>query len=159
MTITLAAPDLTAIAAWVGALAGIGALIWQFTTWRHSAHRVKVSRSQAWFSYPNGSFSPDLMCITARNVGSSPVTVTSWGVSLGWKRENLNVVNPLPGSTPLPHRLEPGAEMNVHIEARHLREARAEHGVPFGRMRGWVRLATGEQVWASRGLPVSDVPA
>lgn len=143
----------------VGGLAGVASFLWQVATWRRSTHRVKVSRSQAWFAYPNGSFSPDLVAVTVANVGSAPVTVTGWGVEMRPSRENLNVLNPLPGSTPLPHRLEPGASMDVHVESEHLRHARSERSVPFSKMRAWARLGTGQRVYAKWGMPVSDEPA
>lgn len=143
----------------VGGLAGIASFLWQVATWRRSTHDVRVQRAQAWFTYPNGTFSPDLVAVTVTNVGSGPVTVTGWGIEMGPSRDNMNVLEPLVGSTPLPHRLESGANMTVHIEARHLRDARDERGIPFSKMRAWARLGTGERIFAKRGMPVADEPA
>lgn len=159
MTITIPSFTLTDVAAWVGALAGVAALIWQIVVSRRSAHKVKVTRDQSWWSYPNGTLSEDLVIITALNVGAGPVTVTHWGVSMETTMENLTVVFPLAGSTPLPHRLEPGANMILAVKAEDLRRANAEWRVPFRRLRGWVGLATGQKIYARRGMPVSAEPA
>jgi hypothetical protein len=143
----------------VGGLAGVASFLWQVATWRRSTHRVKVSRSQAWFGYPNGSLGTDLVAVTVANVGSAPVTVTGWGVEMRPTQANLNVLTPLPGSTPLPHRLEAGASMDVHVEAQHLRDAQSERGIPLSKMRAWARLGTGQRVYAKWGMPVSTEPA
>jgi hypothetical protein len=134
-------------------------LIWQIATWRRSAHNVQVKTSQAWFTFPNGTFSDDMLAVTIFNIGNSAVTVTGWGIEMSRKGESLNVITPITGSTPLPHRLESGAEMNVHVRAQDLRDARAERGVPFSQMRAWARLATGQRVFAKHGVQVSSSPA
>ena len=61
----------------VGGVAGIASFIWQVVTWRRSTHRVVVSRSRAWFGYPNGSTSDELVCVSAANTGSAAVTVVA----------------------------------------------------------------------------------
>ena len=143
----------------LGGLAGIVSLLWQIATWRRSAHNVKIKTAQAWFTFPNGTFSDDMLAVTIYNTGSSAVTVTGWGVEMSPRGESLNVITPIVGSTPLPHRLESGAEMNVHVRAQDLRDARAERSVPFSQMRAWARLATGRRVFAKPGVQVSDSPA
>lgn len=155
MTITLQAPDLTSVVAWIGALAGVASLIWQIVTWREAAHNVKVKRSQSRVTFSDGSFSEDLVCVSARNVGAAAVTVTNWGITMGSQADNLTVLNPFPTSTPLPHRLESGAEMSLFVPAVDPINARDERGVPFREMRGWVGLATGKKVYAKRGVPVA----
>jgi hypothetical protein len=143
----------------IGGLAGIVSLVWQISTWRRSAHNVKVKTSQAWFTYPNGTFSEDMLAVTIYNTGNSAVTVTGWGVEMEPQGDSLNVISPVVGSTPLPHRLESGAEMNVHVRAHDLRDAHAERKIPFSQMRAWARLATGRRVFAKRGVQVSESPA
>lgn len=156
MQITFEVPDLTTVAAWVGAIAGVAALLWQITTWRRSAHNVKVRRTQSWLTYPDGSLSPDLVCVEAKNIGASAVTVTHWGIALAPSNDNLTVINPLRGSATLPHRLEPGAQMSLFVLADELIRAKHERGVGFDDMRAWVGLATGKKVRAKRGVPVSE---
>lgn len=156
MQISFEVPDLSTVAAWVGAIAGVAALAWQIATSRRSAHRVKVRRTQSWLTYSDGSLSPDLVCVEASNVGAGAVTVTSWGISMGRRKENLTVVQPLPGSTPLPHRLEPGARMSLFVEAAQLNRARIEKQVAYDHMQAWVGLGTGQRVAAKRGVPVTE---
>lgn len=149
--------DLTALLAWIGALSGVGALVWQMLTWRRSGHNVKVLRTQSWFTLSDGSLSDAMVCVTARNVGTSAVTLTGWGIQLGGRTaDNMTVLRPLPRTTELPHRLEPGTEAGFWVAARHLVEASAERRVPLDQMRCWIGLATGRKVYAKRrGVPVS----
>jgi hypothetical protein len=136
----------------VGGIAGIASFIWQIVTWRRSTHRVIVSRSRAWFGYPNGNTSDELVCVSAANTGSAAVTVVGWGIQMGRGGKHLNVMSPLAGSTPLPHRLESGSSMNVHVGAAEIVNASVELAVPYSRMRPWVRLGTGEQVFAKKSV-------
>jgi hypothetical protein len=154
MTLVLTLP-LGDIAGWVGAVTGILALTWQISTWRRSGHRVKVTRGR---SYQMRDDAPplEMFFVNARNVGSAPVTVTGWGVSLGKAKKNLTVYRPELGSTPLPHRLEPGAELNLYVQTAHVRRATVELGVPLNDMRAWVQLATGQKLNAKRGAPVHE---
>lgn len=156
MQITFDVPDFTTVAAWIGAITGIAAVVWQVATWRRSAHNVKVQRTLSWLTYTDGSLSPDLVCVEAKNVGAAAVTVTNWGISLGRNKENLTVLQPLAGSTPLPHRLESGAQMSLFVQADDVRRARHERAVPFAQMSAWVGLATGKKVNAKRGIPMRD---
>jgi hypothetical protein len=146
MTVTLELPSLAESLAWIGAIVGIAALAWQVTTRRRSTQQVKVTRTQSWFVYPDGRRSPAFVCVKASNVGSGPVTITGWGIALAPLKENIIVVDQPRGSATLPHRLEAGSDVSLYVEATSLRRARDEKGVPFQRMRGWVRLATGETV-------------
>lgn len=117
MTVTLPPLDLTAIAAWLGVLTGVLSLVWQFSTRRGSAHRVKVTRTRAWFTYPSGGLSEALVCVSAQNVGAAAVDVTSWGFAVARTDGNLTVFDPAPGSTVLPHRLEAGSSMSLYVRA------------------------------------------
>lgn len=141
----------------VGGLAGVASFIWQIVTWRRSTHRVIVSRSRAWFGYPNGATSEELVCVSAANTGSAAVTVVAWGIQMGRGGQNLNVTSPLVGSTPLPHRLESGSSMDVHVQAVHVIEASVNHGIPYSKMRLWVRLGTGEQIYAKKPVLIPSI--
>ena len=81
---------ITDIVAWIGALSGLGALIWQITTWRKSSHNVKVTVGNAFFTYTNGSVGDHMISVTARNKGSAPVTITAWAIEMGDTKENAN---------------------------------------------------------------------
>ncbi|GAA2754066.1 hypothetical protein [Amnibacterium kyonggiense] len=135
------------IAAWVGAAAGVGALVWQIATWRRSKHAVKV--------VVKVSFPPTWVEVIAVNSGSDPVTVTNWGIGLD-TREQAHVTQSGPGTTLLPHRLEGGSEAKFLVLGKDLRRLHDERGVPFSKMHGWVRLATGRRVESRRGLPMKD---
>ncbi|WP_188422829.1 hypothetical protein [Mycetocola zhadangensis] len=153
MTITLSIPDLTTVLAWIGALTGVAALVWQVATWRKSTHNVKVRAENRWIAYADGSLSEDLVCVIAHNTGSGAVTIENWGIAVR-KHGNLAAIRPHPQSAILPHRLEPGASAAFHIEANSLRQKSSERGVPFGQMKPWVRLGTGQRILAGRGVPL-----
>lgn len=136
----------------VGGLAGVASFIWQIITWRRSTHHVKVTTAQAWFTYPSGDFSDELVAVSAHNVGSAAVTVEAWGIEMGRGGKSLNVLIPLVGSAVLPHRLESGSSMDVHVQASRVVEAHGKFKLPFSKMRPWVRLGTGERIYAKKGV-------
>jgi len=136
----------------VGGLAGVASFIWQIITWRRSTHHVRVATARSWFTYESGDFSEELVVVSAHNVGSAAVTVEAWGIEMGRKGESLNVLKPLVGSAALPHRLESGSSMDVHVQASHVVEAHGKFRLPFSKMRPWVRLGTGERIYAKKGV-------
>lgn len=140
----------TDIAAWVGALAGVGALLWQVLTWRRSSHRVKVSTAIAVTDIGRMPGDAEVyVTVEARNLGSSSVDITNWGIALA-RRENAWVNTPIPISTVVPHRLEAGAKATFYFPEPALRDAHATRKVPYTRMHPWVQLATGKTVRANR---------
>jgi hypothetical protein len=148
---------LTDVVAWVGAASGVVALIWQIATRRRSAHRVQVTANQAWLTYTSGDLSPDMVSVTANNVGAGAVTVTSWGVEMS-KGKNFVLTDYVQGSTTLPHRLESGANGVWFIEAERIEGVAGEQGASRDEVRqwrAWVSLATGEKIYAKRGMPIS----
>ncbi len=147
---------LTDVLAWIGALTGVAALVWQIATWRRSAHRVKVVVGNSFFTYPDGSVGDHLISVTAINRGAAPVTVTGWGIRMGDTKENANQLVAIPHATALPHRLENGADANFFMVAEAMRQAHRDRHLSYSKMRPWVRLATGQQIFANRGLPLRD---
>lgn len=144
----------SAIAGWVGAIAGVAALVWQAFTWRRSAHRVKVERSS---SVLVGGWQEDdntYLCVTARNVGAAPVTVTGWGVEFGRKQGGMIVPSPPPQSATLPYKLDAGESINLLGRADAFRESAQERGVSPKRLTAYVTLGTGATVRAPRGCPI-----
>lgn len=149
-------PDMTPtdIAAWVGALAGIAALIWQVATRRRSAHRVKVSTAIAVTDAGRSSGDPEVyVTVEARNLGASSVDISNWGIRLAGG-ENAWVRNPIPISATLPLRLEAGARVSFYFPEPSLRDIHRRTGLPYARMRPWVQLATGQTIRASRHVPL-----
>jgi hypothetical protein len=146
--------DPTDVAAWIGAAAGVCALVWQAATRRLPTHRVKVTRSHAWIVWGD-EIGETMLGIYAQNVGAGPVTVTGWGIDIG--NGNLNATRSVPGATPLPHRLEPGADGGWYLEADKILAVARERGLTAQdakRWRAWVSLGTGQKIYAKRGVPV-----
>jgi hypothetical protein len=144
------------VLAFVGAVAGIGALVWQIFTWRRLGHRVRVSSSNALMVHADGvSRNDDQVCVTAFNKGTSAVTITSWGIRVS-DNQNAHAVRPHALSDSLPFRLEPGAEGNFYFPSDELREYNARTRFPYGRMRPWVRLATRQTILSRRGVPLKN---
>jgi len=152
VTITFEVPDFSQAAAWIGALTGIAALLWQVVNWRRLSHNVRVVSANSWPIYGD-ELGDAMVAVTARNSGTSAVTITSWGIDVGG--ENAVMFRPINFSTPLPHRLEPGAEATFHMPSDNLYERQAASKVPFAKMRPWVRLATGKTVFSRKGLPLT----
>ncbi len=149
VTITL---DFTGALALIGALSGVGALAWQIVTWRRSGHRVRVTRTRVYILNTVDTSSNELLCITARNVGTSAVSITGNGISFGRRAGGL-YFGPMAESTTLPHRLEPGAEANFFAPAAGVQDAARRHQIELDRLRVYVTLATREQIQGKRGLP------
>lgn len=149
----------TTIAAWVGAVAGLGSLALQAWSRRRPAHRLQVSRAAAWFFPPNEAMGTvdtlQVVAVTAHNVGASAVTVTAWGVRMP---NGQDYVSPMPifGSDTVPHRLESGAEVTFYMRQAELRSRIVEDGIDPRSLRAWVRLATREQIYAPAGVPGVD---
>ncbi|MGN6445406.1 hypothetical protein [Amnibacterium sp.] len=93
--------------------------------------------------------------MTAVNNGSGAVTITGWGITAGGGA-NIVMINPLPESKPLPHRLEGGSDAKFYIPADHVKAQHLQRDVPYSQMRPWVRLATGREVVCRRGVPMRD---
>lgn len=146
---------ITEIAAWVGAVAGVGGLVWQFVTWRRSPHRVTLALSNSWLTDGYGNLGDDPIGIEVRNTGSGPVSITRWAIGLPGDK-NMFITRPVPGSVQLPHRLEPGDSANLFALSDDMRRHHAEHKTPFNRMRPWVGLGTGEKITYRKGLPLAD---
>lgn len=150
MEITL---DLTGVIALVGAFTGIFALVWQISTWRRSQHLVRVSVGTSWLTY-GSSLGPAMLAVTAANIGSSSVTVTSWGVSTGRKQDDITTLEQFAPSPRLPHRLESGSDVCFYMPLESVRSLAAKRQLSPNQLRCWVRLATGQRMYArKRGIP------
>ena len=146
--------SLTDLLAWVGAVSGLVALFWQIYTWRRPGHRVKVSRTNA---IRVGHVEEWLLCVSARNIGTSSVTVTGWGVNIGRSEGSFYAQHSHVLSASLPHRLDPGAKADFYIDMRELVAYAKQREVPLRNLRCRVDLATGEEVFAKKhGIPYRD---
>ena len=62
--------------------------------------------------------------------------------------QNMIVPNPAPWSSPLPHRLEPGADGNWYVATPAVARVCAEHGIRQQDVIAFVNLADGRRVSA-----------
>lgn len=158
VTVTFDLPDLTTVLAWIGAVAGVAALIWQVFTWRRLAHRVKVSSHLAWLGVaPGRHMGEKVVCIVVRNVGVAAVDITGWGITA---EEGGNLFDLLPHARnpELPHRLEPGSQTSFYISEDGVRGHAEGNGYPLKKMHSWVELATGQKVRDRKQIPVKPSP-
>lgn len=119
---------------------------WQAWAHRREGPVVKVTTTQAIFTAgPREWF----VNVTARNTGRGPVTVTSCGLRVPGGGA-FHAVRRLEVSTPLPHRLEPGTEAKWFVERNEILQGCSELGVRYQDLVGFVTLATGNTVLASR---------
>lgn len=135
----------------IGALTGVGALTWQVITWRQSGAIVTVTALQAFPTYGDHAGEPHVN-VSARNTGRSPVTVKGWGLRLPDGR-SMVVPNPAPWSSPLPHRLEPGADGSWYVPTAEVARFCAEDGTRQQDVIAFVILADGRTISAKeRGI-------
>lgn len=135
----------------VGALTGVAALAWQVLTWRQGGAVVTVTAFQAFPTYGDQLGEPHVN-VTARNSGRSPVTVNGFGLQLPDGR--TMVVSSLPSwSSPVPHRLEPGADGSWYIPTAEIARFCADNGIKQQDLIAFVRLADGRTTSAKqRGI-------
>ena len=135
----------------IGAITGVAALAWQVITWRQSGAVVAVTARQAFPAYGDHVGEPHVN-VSARNSGRSPVTVNGWGLRLP-DGGTMVSSNPVPWSSPVPHRLEPGADGSWFLPTHEIARFCAEHGVRQQDMIAFVNLADGRTISAKeRGI-------
>jgi hypothetical protein len=146
----------------VGTVTGIGALVWQVITWKRSGPVVTVTAMQALPTYGDRVGDP-LTCVTARNSGRAPVTVSSWGLRFP-DGQVMFIRQAFAGSDALPYRLEAGASGSWSVETTAVAETCKAHGVDYADLTAYVNLANGQSVDAKRkgiqlgpGYPWSSV--
>jgi hypothetical protein len=135
----------------IGAVTGVAALAWQVISWRQSGAVVAVTARQA--SPVSGDHAGEqLVIVSARNSGRSPVTVNGWGLRLLGGGAMVSF-NPVPGSSPMPLRLEPGADGSWLLPTHEVARFCAERGVRQQDMIAFVDLADGRRIRAKeRGI-------
>jgi hypothetical protein len=134
----------------VGALTGVTALVWQVIAWRQGGAVVTVSALQAFPAYRDHA-EPHVK-VTARNSGRSPVTVNGFGLRLPDGR-TMVVPSPASWSSPVPHRLEPGADGSWYIPTAEVARFCADDGIKQQDLTAFVHLANGRTISAKqRGI-------
>lgn len=143
------------IIAVVAAVTGIASLWWQIVTRRRGAHNVKVTAKAALVALSDDSVTDWQVNVRPANIGASPVSVTGWGFELPDKRGSLYQVRRDNISAPLPHVLEPGTSIDLFMAQEAVRDALSTNApdVSPSALRAYVTLATGQTVYAKRGVP------
>ncbi len=105
-------------AAWIGAVSGLGGIVWDFFKWKTSGPHLEVSAIAGMKMLPPPPKDPTYLRITVCNVGTAPTTITALGLSVyrSWlarrrhrRSKSFVVVQPAPHQ-PLPYRLDVGCE-------------------------------------------------
>jgi hypothetical protein len=132
----------TEIAAWVGAITGPAAILWDFFKWKTSGPRLAVTAWANMVQMPSPPHNPRFLKITVQNVGTTTTTLTNagfyiygsrWtkfrcrpfvmrflhrtrlGKLLGPLKLRAAVLNAYQGPQ-LPHKLEVGSEWQALME-------------------------------------------
>ena len=126
----------------------MGIHVW---TWSRSGPVVKVKATQGWLTYSGGGVSDNHVVLTAHNAGRLPVTVTSVGIELPNKEKgSMFSIRTGHGDSPLPHKLDNGAEGHWFIPTSEVLALCEKHDVRYQKVRGFVTLAGGRRVYAKR---------
>jgi len=126
-------------AAWLG---------WQVATWRKT---VEVTATTSFPTYGARLGDPHVT-VTALNTGKSPVTVSRWGLRFP-DGQVIVLINDLPWSAPLPHRLDHSADGKWYIPTEDVKKQSKTHGVRYQDLTAYVELADGRTIDArQRGI-------
>jgi hypothetical protein len=121
-----------------------GSLTWQIITWRQGGAVVTVTAKQALPTYGDRVGDPHVQ-VTAANKGRSPVTVKNWGLRLPDDR-HLAIMEHLPWSAGLPHRLEPGADASWYVPTTTITEVCERSNARYQELIAYVDLGDGRTV-------------
>ncbi len=112
---------------------------------------ITVTVKQAFPTYADHLGEP-LICVTARNSGRAPVTVTSWGLRLP-DGQTMMITESFRLSSALPYRLEEGASGSWYTDTLRVVETCRTHGVDYADLTAYVDLGNGQSVDAKiRGI-------
>jgi len=121
---------------------GIGVTVW--LSWP-AKPKVRVEVANAWASYDT-HLGDWCASIDAINFGGAAVTLAGFGYRLP-DGGNLISTRQEPGSTRLPHRLEPRSNATFLMSAEGILHECAQRGVDPSALKSWVRLQTGKTVF------------
>ena len=71
--------NVTEIAAWVGAITGPSAILWDFFKWKTSGPKLAITAWANMVNYPAPPNNPRFLKITVQNVGTTATTLTNAG--------------------------------------------------------------------------------
>ncbi|MGA5472537.1 hypothetical protein ACPCUK_27660 [Streptomyces arboris] len=135
-----------ALVALVVSLISLG---WQIITWLRSGPVIKV-KGHSSIAVVDGNAGEVHLSVTAVNRGRAPATVTGWGLRLPNGSSVVPQSAQLPGTNPLPHRLEPHAEASWHVPQTAVEEACRTHHVELSQVRPFVDVSGRGQVLGKR---------
>lgn len=118
------------MAAWVGAVSGVGAILWDFFKWKTSGPKIEVLVSPNMVMIPTPNMGTKYITARVRNIGTSATTITNmcfatYGSRRARRKRKFSyggVVASSSTTQPLPFKLEVGAEwmgtalQNVELE-------------------------------------------
>jgi hypothetical protein len=116
---------------------------------------VRVETGRGIMTGPQG-LGPDVLTVTARNVGRTQVSVTSWAFQLPSREGVWPSMGSAWSGPATPYTVEAGHEAEWLVPEDSIRESLIGHGhhLPV-ELRGFVNLATGQKVVARRGVRVT----
>jgi len=110
----------TDVAAWVGAICGPGALLWDVYKWRLSGPKLEVSAAPGMVAMPHPMVKDreKYIVVTVRNNGTTATTITtisfatydSWCARTRLKQSAAGVVPEPLSSQPIPYKLDVGEQ-------------------------------------------------
>lgn len=107
--------------------------------------KVEVANAFAAYDTKLGEW---CVSVEAINCGGSAVTIAGFGFEFPTKG-NLVPIRTEPGSTPLPHRLEPHASATFLMQAEGILAECDQRDIHPSELKSWVRLQTGKTVYGS----------
>jgi hypothetical protein len=161
----------TLVIAVVGAITGVGSLLWNVVSHSLTGARVRVEVLGGWTDLtavvavpwpgfdprtpPTSQFTTPVVAIRVRNVGRLPAWVTRWSLDVG-DGTRLDDQVSMPGNDPLAHRLD-GGEENMWLLPYLLLDAvlvtLTGTATPVTELTASVSLGTGRSI-RSRSVPV-----
>jgi hypothetical protein len=143
------------VVAVLGLALSLIALVWQVVAWRMTGSVVKVETGRGILTGPQG-LGPDVLTVTARNVGRTQVAVTGWAFRLPSGESVWPSMGGAWKGPATPYTIEAGHEAEWLVPEATIRESLIDHGdlLPL-ELRGFVNLATGQQVIARRGIRIA----
>ena len=150
---------LTEIAAWVGAVSGLSAILWDFYKWKTSGPKLRVSANPGMKMLsrnPPAKDDRDYLTIFVRNTGTTKTTITT--ISLvtyesWWARRRLKPseggIVPEPLGKNIPYKLDVGEEWVGSIEQNKYVEDMLRTGKMWGEI---------YHSWSKRPAQVRIIP-
>ena len=125
---------------------GLGVIGIAVTVWlsRPAKPKVKLEVANAWAAYDE-HLGEWCASVEAINTGGVAVTLSGFGYRFP-NGANLVPIAQEPGSTPLPHRLEPHTSATFLMQAEGILQECAARGVTPSQLKSWVRLQTGKTI-------------